>query len=89
MGEWWKILLSLTVSGTALAVLTAGLIRLLRGRVPCRWLCGLWLLVLLRFLALNNHSYLHCFFTYRALVCPIFALLVVLTLYLPERRAGP
>ena len=50
MGEWWKILLSLTVSGTALAVLTAGLIRLLRGRVPCRWLCGLWLLVLLRFL---------------------------------------
>ena len=50
MGEWWKILLSLTVSGTALAALTAGLIRLLRGRVPCRWLCRLWLLVLLRFL---------------------------------------
>ena len=31
-------------------------------------------LVLLRYLVLNNHSYLHCFFTYRALVSLIFAL---------------
>lgn len=36
--------------------------------------------VFARFLVLNNHSYLHAFFTYRALICPIFALLAALFL---------
>lgn len=36
-------------------------------------------LVLIRYLVLNNHSYLHAFFTYRALMVPIFVLLIALT----------
>lgn len=45
--------------------------------------------VFVRFLALNNHSYLHNFFTYRALVCPIFALLTALFLNTgPPGRKG-
>ena len=44
--------------------------------------------VLIRCLTLNNHSYLHCFFTYRALVTPIFALLAVmwLNIELPHKK---
>ena len=44
--------------------------------------------VLIRCLALNNHSYLHCFFTYRALVTPIFALLAAmwLNIELPHKK---
>jgi len=44
--------------------------------------------VFLRYLVLNNHSYLHEFFTYRALAAPILALLLVLRLNtgLPEKR---
>ena len=41
-------------------------------------LWGLGCTVLLRFLVLNNHAYLHCFFTYRALVTLIFAALAAL-----------
>lgn len=41
---------------------------------------SLGLLVVLRFFLLNNHSYLHCFFTYRALSALIFALLTALWL---------
>lgn len=45
-------------------------------------------IVLLRFLLLNNHSYLHCFFTYRSLVSLIFALLAALCLNigLPQKK---
>ena len=47
-------------------------------------------MVFLRYLLLNNHSYLHAFFTYRALLCPIFALLAALRLHiaLPQRKKG-
>ncbi len=37
-------------------------------------------IVLLRYFILNNHSYIHCFFTYRALVSVIFAALMALWL---------
>ena len=44
--------------------------------------------VLIRCLTLNNHSYLHCFFTYRALVTTIFALLAAmwLNIELPHKK---
>lgn len=53
-------------------------------------LLGLGAIVLLRYLVLNNHSYLHCFFTHRALVTLIFALLASLWLNisLPQKRKG-
>ena len=40
----------------------------------------------LRYLVLNNHSYLHQFFTYRALAAPIFALLASLRLSIAGRQ---
>ena len=48
----------------------------------------LGVLVLVRFILLNNHSYMHCFFTYRALVTTVFALLsaVWLNIELPQRK---
>ena len=53
-------------------------------------LLGLGSLVLLRYLVLNNHSYLHEFFTYRALSASVLALLCTLRLNiaLPKRRKG-
>lgn len=41
--------------------------------------------VILRFIVLSNHSYLHVFFTYRALISPIMAVLsgTVLTMQIP------
>ncbi len=51
-------------------------------------LLGLGFLVLIRCLALNNHSYLHCFFTYRALATMVFALLSAmwLNIELPQKK---
>ncbi len=51
-------------------------------------LLGLGFLVLIRCLVLNNHSYLHCFFTYRALATMVFALLSAmwLNIELPQRK---
>jgi hypothetical protein len=45
-------------------------------------------LVLVRCLVLNNHSYLHCFFTHRALVTLVFSLLasVWLNISLPQKK---
>ena len=45
-------------------------------------------LVLARLILLNNHTYMHCFFTYRALVSSVFALLsaVWLNIELPQRK---
>ena len=56
-----------------------------RVAVPLMILGGL---VLVRFVLLNNHSYMHCFFTYRALVTTVFALLsaVWLNIGLPQRK---
>lgn len=44
--------------------------------------------VFLRYMVLNNHSYLHEFFTYRALFAPIMALLsgMILSMELPVRK---
>ena len=45
-------------------------------------------LVLARFILLNNHTYMHCFFTYRALVTLVFALLsaIWLNIELPQKK---
>ena len=46
-------------------------------------------LVLLRFGILANHSYMHAFFTYRALVSTVMAVLAVITLNLwPQKKQG-
>jgi len=44
--------------------------------------------VLVRYMVLPNHSYLHGFFTYRALITPITAILVSVLLHidLPQKR---
>jgi len=57
---------------------------------PVLILLGLGLLVPLRCLLLNNHSYLHCFFTYRALVTTVFALIssMWLNIELPQKKGG-
>lgn len=46
--------------------------------------------VLVRFLVLNNHSFMHCFFTYRALASTIFAVLTAIwfNIGLPQRKRG-
>lgn len=81
------------VLGLALVLLAAGSVfYLLHGRGKGRGVGVLLLLgaaVFLRYLVLGNHSYLHCFFTYRAMLCPIFALLAGLALQLPKGRDGP
>lgn len=65
---------------------------LLRGKekrpLAAALMLGLGLVVPIRYLVLNNHSYLHCFFTYRALITPVFALLSALWLNirLPQKR---
>ena len=45
-------------------------------------------LVLARFILLNNHTYMHCFFTYRALATLVFALLsaIWLNIELPQKK---
>ena len=37
-------------------------------------------IVFIRYLVLNNHSYLHCFFTYRAMITVVFAIFISLYL---------
>jgi len=54
---------------------TAALLLLLLGAV-----------VPVRFLLLNNHSYYHEFFTYRALLAPILATLLALRLNLQQHK---
>ena len=46
--------------------------------------------VLVRYLLLNNHSYLHNFFTYRALLSTIFAVLLAIwfNIRLPQKKRG-
>ena len=58
---------------------TAGALLLLLGAV-----------VLVRYLLLNNHSYLHNFFTYRALLSTVFAVLLAiwLNICLPQKKRG-
>lgn len=56
--------------------------------VPAIVLFILGAVVLIRCFVLNNHSYLHSFFTYRALVTPVFALFAAmwLNIELPHRK---
>jgi len=58
--------------------------------IPSIMLIGLGLTVLVRYLLLNNHSYLHCMFTYRALASTVFALIMAmwLNLELPYKKRG-
>lgn len=49
----------------------------------------LGMLVILRFLILNNHSFLHCFFTYRALCSTVFAILMFLWLNIGKNTDIP
>ncbi|MBO5199648.1 MAG: hypothetical protein J6B93_00045 [Clostridia bacterium] len=75
----------LAIGGTLLFLgLLASFIFLFR-RPDVDFTAGGLLLILaaavpLRFMVLSNHSYLHCFFTHRALVVTIFALLAVAAL---------
>ena len=48
-------------------------------------------LALARFALLGNHSYLHEFFTYRALCATVMAVLTafVLNIRLPQKEVGP
>ena len=79
--------------GTVLVLLALGsvwyLFRAKNAQKTAVWmLLTLGAVVFLRYLVLNNHSYLHAFFTYRALLVPIFALLAALRLNiaLPQRK---
>lgn len=47
---------------------------------------SLGLCTIVRFFVLNNHSWLHCFFTYRALCSLVFALLLALWLNIGHSR---
>ena len=94
-GSKMRVDASRTVLGLALALtVLLSVWYLLRADkkqpVAAGFLLGLGALVLLRYLVLSNHSYLHCFFTYRALVTPIFALLAAawLNIRIPLRKGG-
>lgn len=45
-------------------------------------------MVFVRYMVLNNHSYLHEFFTYRALISPVLAVLLSLILSMERPRSG-
>ena len=50
MGNFLCLLFSLSISGGVLVLFVSALNRLLRGKIPRSFLCGLWLLALARFL---------------------------------------
>ena len=77
--------------GTALCiVLLFSIWYLFRAKQPQKTAALLLLLlgavVPVRFLLLNNHSYYHEFFTYRALLAPILATLLALRLNLQQHK---
>ncbi len=55
-------------------------------KTALRLLGMLGAVVFLRYMVLSNHSYLHEFFTYRALICPVFALLAGMTMFFRNSR---
>lgn len=71
-------------AGLAISVLVLGsllyLFRKKRSGTAAALLALLGSVVIVRYAVLNNHSYLHSFFTYRALVSPIMALLAGMSL---------
>lgn len=79
--------------GLLFTVLICGSLLYLFHRKNCdktalKLLALLGAVVFLRYMILNNHSYLHEFFTYRALLAPIMALLsgMILCMELPARK---
>ncbi|MDE7434703.1 MAG: hypothetical protein K2N01_02605 [Lachnospiraceae bacterium] len=81
------------VLGLLFTVLICGSLLYLFHRGNCdktalKLLALLGSVVFLRYMVLNNHSYLHEFFTYRALFAPIMALLsgMILSMELPVRK---
>lgn len=87
--DYGKMMLGLALVGMALLSVWY-LLRRKRPGAGGGLLLALGCVVLVRYLVLNNHSYLHCFFTYRALVTPVFAVLaaVRLNIALPEKKGG-
>ena len=79
-------LLFLSLIGSLMALLLILLRRNNSGRISSSFFYWAWLLVLLRFAALGNHSYLHAFFTHRALCSTVFALLASLRLTTLKNR---
>ena len=56
---------------------------------PGSWLlAAMGLPVLLRFMVLGNHSYMHCFFTYRALAATFFGVLSAMVLNMERKKRG-
>lgn len=85
--EGIRVFLGLSCS---LAIL-GSLFYLFKKKTPargCSLLCMLGAVVFLRYWVLNYHSYAHSFFTYRALLSPVFAVFAVLLLSmeLPRRK---
>ncbi len=79
--------------GIVLTVMIAVSLIYLFGKKPLDKASSLPLLllggvVIVRFMVLNNHSYIHEFFTYRALVSPIMALIcaLMINIQLPKRK---
>ncbi len=77
--------LPLLLAGIGICVFVFGsvlyLFKIPRTDAAASLLCFVSSGVLLRYLVLHGHSYRHCFFTYRALISVIFALLAALALY--------
>ena len=75
-----------------IAVLIIVVYRIYRVRRKLRpgtgFLLMLGSVVLLRFGLLANHSYMHSFFTYRALASSILAILVAMLINLQSRKKG-
>ncbi len=82
----------LGITGTLLVLLSVWYLFRSKERKPLAafLLLALGFLVPLRYLLLNNHSFLHCFFTYRALVTPLFALTAAMVLHIqpPQKKGG-
>lgn len=76
-----RVLIGLVVSLLILGSLFYLFYRKKGNKTALRLLGILGSVVLLRYMMLSNHSYLHEFFTYRALICPVFALLAGMTMF--------
>lgn len=61
-----------------------------RDKTAVKYLLLLGSMVFLRYLILGNHSYLHCFFTYRGLMIPALAFFSILAINceLPQRKSS-
>lgn len=83
--DWFPVLAGLLAIGAVFSMLRLLPEKQAPNRAGIVTVLALGALVLLRFALLNNHSWLHAFFTYRALCAPILALLTVIA----QRFRGP